>query len=118
MIEITLPASFAAPSTPSAVLLATPMISARPPDSSAPEPATRPSLSTATSWPPGNSEARMSSSVMAFLLNLVGNFDERIGVEVRDCRWRGDAESGPDLSGVLAAAKPFEALLEPDLFGL
>src|SRR5208282_5040590 len=110
MIEITLPASFAAPSTPSAVLLATPIISARPPDASAPEPATRPSLSTATSWPPGNSEARISSSVMAFLLNLVGDFNECVGVEVGDLRRRGDAESGPDLGGVLAAAKPLEAL--------
>src|SRR5271166_1149976 len=117
MTSSTSRASFAAPSTPSGALLATPITAARPPLSSGPEPATSPSLSTATSWPAGNNDLKISSSVMALLRKRAGDFDEGVGWQVGDRFGRLNAERGPNLCGVGAGAKALKALFEPGLFG-
>ena len=82
-----------ASSTPTAVRSAIPMTSARPPDRNEPDPDSTP-LSFLTSWPFGNSEARMSSSVTADPPDFVGESDELIGGQCRN-RLRRSARPRP-----------------------
>src|SRR5260370_1384218 len=72
-----------ASSTPSGARSATPITSARPPDRSVADPDNTP-LSFLTSWPPGNMDVRMLSSVTTRPPGLIGNRDELFGGQFGD----------------------------------
>ena len=76
------------------VRFATPITSALHRDRSIAYPKTMP-LSFWTSWPSGNSEARMSSRVTAWPPDFIGKSDEGAGVHVGDGIGIGDAFGFP-----------------------
>src|SRR5471032_2895280 len=71
-----------------------------------------------TSWPPGNRELRISSSVTAAPPYPVGNANERIGRQSRDRLGVGDALGLPYLDGIVAVTEPIQSVFEARLFGL
>src|SRR5258705_2526282 len=103
----TYPESLMASSTPTAVRSATPMTSVSAPDRSVAEPKMTP-LSFFTSWPSGNSEARMSSSVTAGPPDLVGERDELVGGEIGDRLGVRDAFRRPYVDGIPARAQTYQ----------
>src|SRR5580698_3992636 len=106
-----------ASSTPTAVRSATPITTALPPFRNGPDPNSKP-RSLATSWPCGNREARMSSSVIAGLPDLVGQGAKLFGRHGRNGVGVGDAFGLPDVHGVGAGTKTFQPILQTTLLGL
>src|SRR6266403_1365745 len=80
---------------------AIPMTSARPPVRNGPDPSNT-LWSFLTSWPSGNSEASISSSVTADPPDLVGERDELIGGQCRDRIRVGDALGLPGVDAEVA----------------
>src|SRR3954468_5770796 len=92
------------------------MTSILPPDRGVADPAMMP-LSLLTSWPSGNSEARISSSVTAGPPDPVGERHELVGRQL----WNGfrmrDPLLRPDIDGILAGAEAAQPFGKPLLLG-
>src|SRR5258708_21310836 len=106
-----------ASSAPTAARSAIPMTSARPPVRNGPDPSNT-LWSFLTSWPSGNSEASISSSVTADPPDLVGERDELIGGQCRDRLRVRDALGLPDVHPIPTHAKQLHTFFEAKLLGL
>src|SRR6266851_2622533 len=89
----------------------------RPPSFNGPEPNSRPPSCT-TSWPAGNSEARISASVIARLPDPVGQCGEILRRHAGNGRGIGDALLLPDVHAIGAGAEAFQPLRQAALLGL
>src|SRR5260370_40633187 len=103
-----------ASSAPTAARSAIPMTSARPPVRNGPDPSNT-LWSFLTSWPSGNSEASISSSVTADPPDLVGERDELIGGQCRGRIRVGDALGRPDVDRIRTSAKPLQTVFAAKL---